>query len=45
MRRNLQRRFMKLYRIYRYKKYGEPYDKNQTTWTVHEKLEDYDYPQ
>ena len=29
----LRRRFMKVYRMYRFKKYGEPYDDKQTTWT------------
>ena len=29
---NLRKRFIKLYRLFRHKKYGEPFDENQTTW-------------
>ena len=33
-RRQLTGRFIKLFRLYRHKKYGEPYDENQTSWRL-----------
>lgn len=31
-RKHLAKRFIKLYRLFRHKKFGEPFDENQTTW-------------
>lgn len=33
-RKHLAKRFMKLYRLYRYKKFGEPFDESQHTWNL-----------
>lgn len=32
----LTRRFMKLYRIFRHKKYGEPLHESQNVWSIHD---------
>lgn len=44
MRKNMAKRFMKLYRIFRFKKYGEPYLDNQTTWSPHDDIDNYEFP-
>lgn len=33
-RKHLAKRFMKLYRLYRHKKFGEPFDEAQHTWSL-----------
>lgn len=33
-RRHLAKRFIKLFRLFRHKKHGEPYDENQSTWNL-----------
>ena len=35
---------MKLYRMFRFKKYGEPYLHDQTTWSLHDDMDKYEFP-
>ena len=44
MKKNMAKRFMKLYRAFRWKKYKEPYDDNQTTWSLHDDFAQYEFP-
>lgn len=37
----LAKKFMTVYRMYRFKKFGEPFTLEQTTWSVHDEIEDY----
>ena len=42
VRRHLQKKFMKLYKMFRFKKYGEPYLNDQTTWSIHDYISEHD---
>lgn len=35
-RKHLAKRFMKLYKMFRYKKYGEPLNEQQSVWSIHD---------
>lgn len=44
VRRHLAKKFTKLYRIFRFKKYGEPYLNDQTTWSIHDYISEDQMP-
>lgn len=44
MKKNMAKQFMRLYKAFRFKKYGEPYLENQTTWSLHDEMENYEFP-